>query len=92
MAEVKGRDGVIVDDVTDDIIDDDVTVDVIVHAEGSVRRVLFLVSIVDALWPDVDRQFTDAYFDLDTIVNKVCAGGSHGRDRESPMMSSRAIL
>jgi len=27
MAEVKGRDGVIVDDVTDDIIDDYATVD-----------------------------------------------------------------
>jgi len=49
LAEVKGRDGVIVDDVTDDIIDDDVTVDVIMHAKVSVRRVLFLVSIVDAL-------------------------------------------
>ena len=49
MAEVKGRDGVIVDDVIDDIINGDVTVDVIMHAKGSVRRVLFLVSIVDAV-------------------------------------------
>jgi len=49
LAEVKGRDGVMVYDVIDDIIDGDVTVDVIVHAEGSVRRVLFVVSIVDAL-------------------------------------------